>query len=207
MNVVLVAAIVLVLLLANEGWWHGRIHGEASRKFVHITVGSFVALWPLLLTWTQIEFLSIAFVIAVVVSRQFGLFKAIHSVQRPTWGELYFGAAVGLVAIITHQPAIYAAALLHMSLADGLAAVAGHKYGHNSTYRIFGAKKSRMGTLTFLVVSLTILALFSIQQGVGLSIWLSPIAVGATLLENIAVRGLDNIAIPLYIALLLNVVS
>jgi phytol kinase len=180
------------------------VHGEASRKFVHITVGSFVALWPLLLTWSQIEFLSIAFVAAVVVSRQFNLFKAIHSVQRPTWGELYFGAAVGLVAVSTHQPAIYAVALLHMSLADGFAAVIGEKYGRGSIYRIFGAKKSRIGTLTFLVVSITILSVFSIQQSVSLGIWLPLIAVGATVLENIAVRGLDNITIPLYVALLLS---
>ena len=207
MNVILVAAIVLVLLLVNEWWWRGRVHGEASRKFVHITVGSFVALWPLLLTWSQIEFLSIAFVVAVVVSRQFNLFKAIHSVQRPTWGELYFGAAVGLVAVSTHQPAIYAVALLHMSLADGFAAVIGEKYGRGSTYRIFGAKKSRIGTLAFLIVSLTILTVFSIQQSVSLGIWLPLIAVGATVLENIAVRGLDNIAIPLYVALLLSVMS
>jgi phytol kinase len=204
MKVILVAAIVLVLLLVNEWWWHGRVHGEASRKFVHITVGSFVALWPLLLTWSQIEFLSIAFVAAVVVSRQFNLFKAIHSVQRPTWGELYFGAAVGLVAVSTHQPAIYAVALLHMSLADGFAAVIGEKYGRGSIYRIFGAKKSRIGTLTFLVVSITILSVFSIQQSVSLGIWLPLIAVGATVLENIAVRGLDNITIPLYVALLLS---
>jgi phytol kinase len=204
MKVILVAAIVLVLLLVNEWWWHGRAHGEASRKFVHITVGSFVALWPLLLTWSQIEFLSIAFVAAVVVSRQFNLFKAIHSVQRPTWGELYFGAAVGLVAVSTHQPAIYAVALLHMSLADGFAAVIGEKYGRGSIYRIFGAKKSRIGTLTFLVVSITILSVFSIQQSVSLGIWLPLIAVGATVLENIAVRGLDNITIPLYVALLLS---
>jgi phytol kinase len=204
MKVILVAAIVLVLLLVNEWWWHGRAHGEASRKFVHITVGSFVALWPLLLTWSQIEFLSIAFVAAVVVSRQFNLFKAIHSVQRPTWGELYFGAAVGLVAVSTHQPAIYAVALLHMSLADGFAAVIGEKYGRGSIYRIFGAKKSRIGTLTFLAVSITILSVFSIQQSVSLGIWLPLIAVGATVLENIAVRGLDNITIPLYVALLLS---
>jgi phytol kinase len=204
MKVILVAAIVLVLLLVNEWWWRGRAHGEASRKFVHITVGSFVALWPLLLTWSQIEFLSIAFVAAVVVSRQFNLFKAIHSVQRPTWGELYFGAAVGLVAVSTHQPAIYAVALLHMSLADGFAAVIGEKYGRGSIYRIFGAKKSRIGTLTFLAVSITILSVFSIQQSVSLGIWLPLIAVGATVLENIAVRGLDNITIPLYVALLLS---
>ncbi|HET7630139.1 MAG TPA: hypothetical protein VFK03_02085, partial [Candidatus Saccharimonadales bacterium] len=141
---------ILLALLLNEWWWHGRRHGEASRKLIHISVGTFVAFWPLFLSWQQIELLSLAFVGAVLISRQFHVFKAIHSVQRPTWGELYFGIAVGLVAMLTHEPAIYVAALLHMSLADGLAAIVGHRYGHRYVYRIFGSSKSRLGTATFL---------------------------------------------------------
>lgn len=202
----IVIAVVLFLLLVNEWWWHGKKHGELSRKFVHITVGSFVALWPVFLTWSQIELLSIVFVAAVAVSRQFNIFKAIHSVQRSTWGELYFGAAVGLIAVATHNPAIYAVALLHMSLADGLAAIVGEKYGRKSAYKIFGAKKSPIGSATFFVVSATLLAVYSAQQGPGVSlgIWLPFIAITATLLENIAVRGLDNLLIPVFIALVLS---
>jgi dolichol kinase len=165
-----------------------------------------VALWPLWLSWSQIEFLSIAFVVAVVVSRQFNIFKAIHSVQRPSWGELYFGAAVGLVALITHQPAIYAAALLHMSLADGLAAVIGERHGQKSRYRMLGATKSHAGTLSFLVVSLAILTIFSVQKDVSLGVWLPLIAAIATGLENLAVRGLDNLLIPLFVAIALQMV-
>jgi dolichol kinase len=107
---------------------------------------------------------------------------------------------------MTHQPAVYAVALLHMSLADGLAAVVGDRYGHGSTYHIFGTKKSRLGTLTFLCVSLAILVAFSVQQGVSLGIWLPLIAAGATILENFAIRGLDNLLIPVFVALLLSAV-
>jgi phytol kinase len=203
MNIILVVIAVLAILIFNEWWWRKRVHGEASRKFVHITVGTFVALWPLWLSWQQIELLSIAFVVAVVISRQFNIFKTIHAVERPTWGELYFGAAVGLIAVTTHQPAIYAVALLHMSLADGLAAVVGHRYGHGSAYKVFGAKKSRVGTLTFLIVSLSILAVYSMQQDVNLGLWLPLIAGGTAVLENVAVRGLDNLLIPLFVAFVL----
>ncbi|CAN5411763.1 SEC59/DGK1/VTE5 family protein [soil metagenome] len=204
MNVTLAIGIVFLLLLINEWLWWDRPHGEASRKFVHISVGTLVALWPLLLSWKQIELLSLAFVVGVIVSRQFNIFKAIHAVERPTWGELYFGASVGLIAITTHEPAIYAVALLHMSLADGLAAVIGHAYGRKSVYRVFGARKSGVGTLTFLVVSLAILTVFSVQQGISLGIWLPLLACSAALLENIAVRGLDNLVIPLFITLMLS---
>jgi len=207
MSIGFAVLVVALLLLCNEWWWHGKKHGEASRKFVHITVGTFVAFWPLFLSWSQIEFLSLAFVAVVLVSRQFNIFKSIHSVQRSTWGELYFGAAVGLVALITHQPAIYVVALLHMSLADGWAAIIGHKYGGRFTYRVLGTRKSRLGTLTFLVVSLAILVGFAQQQNIDLGIWLALIAGGATILENVAIRGLDNLAIPLFVAVVLGLVS
>lgn len=200
------ACIVLVLLLLNEWWWHGRKHGEASRKFVHVTVGTFVAFWPLFLSWQQIELLSLAFFVVVLASWRWNIFRAIHSVQRPTWGELYFALAVGLVALFVRQPAVYAAALLHMSVADGLAAIVGSRFGSKHRYKVFGAWKSWLGTATFLVSSLVILVGYSWQQGQPLG-WLSLLAVAAALLENVAVRGLDNLLVPLAVAAVLGLAA
>lgn len=205
MEIAFVIIAISLFLLLNEWWWRGRSHGEMSRKSVHMVVGTFAAIWPLFLTWRQIELLSVAFMVGVALSRQFNVFKAIHAVQRPTWGELYFGASVGLIALTTHQPAIYGAALLHMSLADGLAAVIGSSRGHRTTYHLFGAKKSRVGTMVFLVVSLIILLSYSVSTGVNLGLWLPLIVAGATLLENVAVKGLDNLLVPLFVALMLGI--
>jgi phytol kinase len=195
---------VFVVLLLNEWWWRGRTHGEISRKFVHITIGTFVAFWPLFLTWRQIELLSLLFVIAVIISQKLQVFRAIHSVQRPTLGEVFFGAAVGVVAFATHSPAIYAVALLHMSLADGLAAIVGVKYGASNAYQFYGNKKSIIGTATFAVVSALILIGFAMQQGIGFHASFIPLILGATVIENIAVRGLDNVLIPLLVAYVLS---
>jgi phytol kinase len=200
-------AAVLGVLLINEWWWRGKVHGEVSRKFVHITVGSFVAFWPLFLTWRQIELMSIGFVVVVAVSQKLHVFKTIHSVQRPTWGELFFAASVGLIAFVTHNPVVYAAALLHMSVADGLAAIVGVKYGASQAYRIFGATKSVAGSVTFAVVSVAILASFCLHQHVAFSPFIALLAVGATVLENVAVRGLDNLLIPVLVAWVLTNLS
>src|SRR5579871_4551335 len=141
---------VLVLLGCGELWWRTtNVHSEVSRKFVHITVGSFVAFWPFLLTWNDIRALSLAFLVAVIISRRLHLLRAIHSVQRPTWGELFFAAAVGAITFITQNKWIYLGALLQMSLADGLAAVAGVRYGQGQRYVVFGHTKSFTGTATF----------------------------------------------------------
>src|ERR1700735_297787 len=112
--------VVLALLIISEVWWRNtKVHDEVSRKFVHITVGSFVAFWPFFLSWGQIELLSAVFLVAITLSKYLNIFKAIHSVQRPTGGEIFFALAVGAIALITHNKWIYMTALLQMSLADG----------------------------------------------------------------------------------------
>lgn len=204
---VLSLLVTLVLLMGNEWWWRGRVHGETSRKSVHIVVGTFVAFWPLFMSWTQIAIISVAFVAVVLLSRKHNIFPSIHTVDRVTWGEVFFGLAVGATALLTPQPAIFTIAILHMSLADGLAAIIGIKYGKSNTYRVLGAVKSRLGTLTFFVVSLLLLLTFSVQQSTPLGLWLPVLALGATVLENFGVRGTDNLFIPVFIALALQAIS
>jgi len=197
--------IVFIILVMSELWWRShKSHDEFSRKSVHITVGSFVAFWPFFLSWGQIELLSVAFFIVVMASKYLGVFQAIHSVQRPTWGELFFALAVGAVALLTHDKWIYAAALLQMSLADGLAAVFGVRYGNRYKYLVFGHPKSIVGTSTFFVVSLAILLGFrqwaDVSLGLGAAVGISALA---SIVENLAVHGLDNLVLPVVVALLL----
>jgi phytol kinase len=196
---------VFVLLVGSEVWWRRQaVHGEFSRKFVHITVGSFVAFWPFFLSWRQIELLSVAFLIVVAISKYLKIFQAIHSVQRPTWGELFFAVSVGLVALATHDKWIYAAALLQMSLADGLAAVIGVHYGNRLKYLVFKHAKSVVGTLTFFVISLGILLAVGHWSNMPLGFhYALAISVLASILENLAVFGSDNLLVPLLVALML----
>jgi phytol kinase len=209
MTLALTVLAVFVLLCTSEIWWrHSRVHGELSRKFVHITVGSFVAVWPFFLTWDQIETLSLAFLVGIILSKSLHIFQAIHSVQRPTWGEIFFAIAVGAVALTTHNKWIYLAALLQMSLADGLAAVVGIRYGQRRRYLVFGHTKSLAGTVTFLVVSLAILMIFNQLSGsyVSLPLMLGVAAI-ASLIENLGVFGLDNLLVPLVVAVALRLVT
>ncbi len=200
-------AAVFVLLVVSELYWRSHdVHSEVSRKFIHITVGSFVAVWPFFLSWGQIQILSIAFVIAVAVSKYLNLFQAIHSVQRPTGGELFFAAAVGLTTLITHDKYIFAAAILHMSLADGLAAIVGTKYGKSNSYKIKGHSKSLAGSTTFVIASLCILAGYGILAGaVLLPLTLLAIAFSTAFIENVGILGSDNLLVPLLVAATLSV--
>lgn len=208
MAVLLTLIIVALLLVVNELWWRKqKKHSELSRKFVHITVGSFVAFWPYFLSWDTIRLLSLAFLLVVGLSKYFGIFKAIHSVTRPTWGEVYFALAVGLVTLVTNRPAVYAVALLQMSLADGLAAVVGTKYGRGNEYKVIGMEKSLAGSSTFLITSYVLLlslAVFSVPVSI---IACLGIAIVATAAENVAGVGLDNLVVPLLVASLLHTIA
>lgn len=199
-----VLTVFAILLISEWGWRKGWLANELGRKFVHITVGSFVAFWPFFLSWGQIRFLSAAFLLVVVVTTYFNLFHAISSVQRPTYGEFFFAATVGLLACLTVDKGIYTVAILHMSLADGLAALVGVRFGRDNKYHVLGHTKSVIGTGTFFLTSLVILMAYSLLSGAMLPVALILFtATVASMLENIAVLGLDNLAVPLFVCLLL----
>lgn len=197
--------IVAALLGVSELWWRSsKVHNEISRKFVHITVGSFVAFWPFFLSWQQIRLLSVLFLVGVGLSKYLHLLNAIHSVQRPTWGEIFFAVAVGVVTLVTQDKWIYMAALLQMSLADGLAAIIGVRFGHSTSYRIFGHAKSLIGSLACFALSVAILWFYRWQSGSSLSgSAIIGMSVGVSALENIGLFGLDNLVIPVVVALIL----
>ena len=201
--------IVFALLIFNELWWRKHtVHNELSRKFIHITVGSFVAFWPFFLDWNQIKLLSIAFVVVVLVSKQLNVFQAIHSVNRPTKGEIFFALAVGAVALISEDKWIYMAAVLQMSLADGLAAIIGTMYGKSTRYTVFGHVKSIYGTATFFVTSLLILLGYVYFSGEPAQIIaLIGIAAAASLIENVGVEGIDNLLVPVVVAYALTLLA
>lgn len=202
MRILATIAVVFALLLIGELWWRKqKLNTEFTRKFVHITVGTFVAFWPFFLSWNEIRLLSVAFLVVVGVSKYMKLFRAIHTVQRPTWGELFFALAVGGITFMTQDKWVYAAALLQMSLADGFAAVVGTHWGQRFRYIIFGHAKSILGTLTFFLVSAAILLVFSHSSGQHLTTtFIFDLAVIASMIENLGVAGLDNLLVPLVVA-------
>lgn len=204
MVLLLTVVAVFVFLVLNEAWVrYGGYHGEVSRKFIHITVGSFAAFWPFFLSWDQIRLLSFGFLLGVGVSKYFGIFRAIHSVPRPTWGEVFFAVVTGVLTFVTHDKWIFAIALLQMSVADGLAAIIGTKLGKRK-YKIYDHVKSYEGSATFFVCSLIILVAYSLLHHhlqPGSLVFLAALA---TIIENVGIHGSDNLLVPLAVALLLS---
>ncbi len=200
---------VSVVLLTAEFLWQSKLfkRPEVSRKFVHILTGVFVAFWPFFMPFWVIQILSLLMLAVVVVSRRFRIFKSIHSVQRVTYGEYLFPVGVGITATFANTEWVYAAAMLHLSLADGLAAIVGTRFLKRG-YKIFGQTKTLIGSGTFYLVSIVIVAgiiwvTYPVYEITALALlfWLPLVT---TLLENAAVFGTDNVMIPLVVAAVLN---
>jgi phytol kinase len=154
---ILSVLIVFLVIAGAELLWREKIlTTEYSRKLVHICVASFVAFWPLYLSWTSIELISFAFVVVIILSKRLNIFKGIHSVERSTFGELLFAVTIAVLSVVVHTDWIFCAAMLHLGVADGLAALFGRHFGYDSRYHIFGHPKSVAGTLTFFITSVVI---------------------------------------------------
>ena len=194
--------IFLVLIISEFLWRSNKLEPETARKFIHIAIGSFIAFWPLYMSWRTIQLLSVAMFLGVLVSYQFGIFGAIHHVKRRTSGELWYPIGVGLSACMTTQPWIFCVAILHLSLADGAAAIVGTKWGlHHKSYQIGTHTKSFLGSLAFFIVSCTLsliayIVLRDELPGVSIAVF-ATMPFLATAVESISRRGLDNVFVPL----------
>src|SRR6185503_8307835 len=98
LTIVALAGVFLILVLAEYLSRYKGVHSELTRKLVHTAVGAFVAFWPFFLSWHQIQFIALAFLVVVLVSIKLDIFGSIHAVKRNVAGEVLFAVVIGLLA-------------------------------------------------------------------------------------------------------------
>lgn len=200
MLIILSLALIFFLLVTTEILWRrGKLEPETARKIIHIFVGVFIAFWPLYMSWTTIQLLSLALFAGVFLSYELGVFGAIHHSKRRRPGELWFPVGIGLCALLTTQPWIFAVAVLHLALADGLAATVGSKWGWRH-YQIGLHTRSLIGSFVFLIISfgLSIFAFLVLRSELpdtSLAVF-AVVPFLATAVESISRHGIDNVLVP-----------
>ncbi len=201
---------VAVILFASEFLWRTRLFkgAETPRKLVHILVGVFIAFWPLFMSFAWIQVVSALLFLAVYASKKHHVFRSIHSVRRPTYGELFFPLGVLIAAAFAKSGWVYMAAVLHLSLADGLAALVGVNYVKQGGYKILGQTKTVMGTATFYVTSLFIISATMLidpaSYGANVPYVILFLPIGTTFIENFGVYGTDNLLVPVAVITILD---
>lgn len=197
--------VLLVLLSAEFLARRTKMHAELTRKFVHMFVGTFIAFWPFFLSWRQIELISLLMLVMIIVSVKFSIFRSIHAVPRNAIGEICFALVIGILAFISSSEWIFMAAMLCLSIGDAMAAIIGLMWGDKNRYKVFGKTKSIAGTSAFFIVSLGVMiayVYFTHDSGSLTTLFLIPVL--ATVTENVAVNGTDNLIMPMLIALTLS---
>jgi phytol kinase len=207
--IITLLAIFLLLIITEWLWRKSKLHIETSRKIVHIGTGIIVAFWPLYLDWTTIQLLSLLLLAVVFASFRLRIFRSIHDIDRLTIGEILYPVGIGICAFLEPAPWMFTAAILHLTLADGLAAIVGIKYGRKNRYTILSHGKSLIGSTTFFMTSLAIIVAASFFVSEANLPHNYPLFVLAaltlTFVENISWYGLDDITVPLSVIILLTI--
>lgn len=194
-----------LVILAGELLRHRKmISGEASRRLMHISHALVVGSWPFFLSYRLIIGAELLFIAVVLVARHFRLLSHIRAVRHLSWGELFFPSAVIILALIDTPRAIFLAGMLHLGLADSMAALVGRRFPIGS-YKVLDHRKTVSGSLAFAVVSASITWLMFRYSSItitpeALALGLVVIPLTTTLAENVSPYGSDNLSVPLLVS-------
>ncbi len=177
---------------------------ELSRKIVHIFTGAVAPLaWWLQIPSAMAIPIAISISIALLINHQWHFIPTFEEVSRKSYGTVTYGIAISLLLIFFWEsnPAAVCAGVLVMALGDGLAGLIGKKID-SPIWIIWGQKKSVIGTLTMAITSYTVLISLNQIGAFGLHplqiLAITSLAVG---LEQLSKLGLDNLTVPLGVAI------
>ncbi|MFQ6539522.1 MULTISPECIES: phosphatidate cytidylyltransferase [Aphanothece] len=209
----------LVAVLAVAGWlavlsaaavlvrrrWNGELaqaQREWSRKLVHIGTGLVIPMaWGLGIDRGVALPAAALVTVLAALNHRTRLLPAVEDVGRHSYGTVAYGASITLLLwwFWPDQPAPVAAGVLVMALGDGLAGLLGPLWPSPS-WKVLGQRRSVAGTAVMGLASVTVLGILSATVGGPGPGAVVAMAAAATLLEQVALVGVDNLTVPLGVA-------
>ncbi len=193
--------VLLVFGIGELLYRRGLLAVEGSRKLAHLGSGAVVLAlpWAVGTHWTVLA-LSVGFVAVLAGSRVLGWLPSIHAVERRTKGAQLYPVAVYLTFLLAQGDALlYVLPIAVMAVGDTGAALAGARWSL-MRYRVVEDHRSLGGSATFFglafVLSVVALALSGRATLPGVMVISLLLALVATAVEAVSVRGLDNLLVP-----------
>ena len=183
----------------------GDNDGELSRKIVHIgTAATIPMAWAFGLSKSLIVSCGIVITTLTLINRRWGLLTSIEDIGRRSFGTSAYGLSITvLVALLwPERTDAVTAGILVMGIGDGCAGLIGRRL-NSPRWTLFGQTKSLAGTATMAIGSglcLIVLA-FSTQTQMSTPALLL-ISGSAVVLEQFSFAGIDNLSVPIGVALL-----
>ena len=201
------AVLALLALAVRRRWPEQR---EWSRKVVHVGSGLVVPIaWACGVDRALAVPAAGLITVVAALNHRVQLLPAIEDVERRSYGTIAYGASITLLLLLwwPARPEVVTAGVLVMALGDGAAGLVGPAL-NSPGWTVLGQRRSVAGTAAMGLASLLVLvglaAAVQAGQGVG-----APAAGGlllittvAVLLEQVAVGGIDNLTVPLAVAVL-----
>lgn len=204
----LIVASIYILVIFLTSKLFEKKGKEVTRKYIHIMLSN---IWFISMAFFDnyiiAAILPMLFVIINSLSYKFNLIKIMEREDKKEGiGTVYYAISLTVLSLVTfyiNKPILALPGILIMGYGDGLAAVIGQKVKSKS-FNILGSTKSIAGSATMLIVSLIIsILIFSFIGIEYLILKAFLIAIIATILEAISVKGLDNITVPLIITVII----
>lgn len=184
-----------------------NISGELKRKTFHITMGLSMLTFPYI--FSSIYSVAILAFVAIIVltilkksKLKNTLGTVIYSVERESWGEIFFVISVFAIFYLSKGDKIlYSIPILILTLADSVAALVGKNYGKKDISYMNEDTKSIEGSFMFFMTAFMItLVPLLLYTNVGREETLiisSIIGFNVSLMEMVSHSGNDNLLIPL----------
>ena len=180
----------------------GKNNKEISRKFIHISLAGY---WIIAMFFFNnvicASIVPASFVLINTLSYKFNLIKSMEREEQDGFGTIYYAIAILVLSIVTfgiiNKPIVGLVGMLVMCFGDGFAAIFGKKFGKKK-YEIGNTTKSYLGSFTMLIITFGIVyAVFSFYGTAYTIAKAILVAVIATILEAVSIKGTDNITVPL----------
>ncbi len=186
---------------------------EVARKIVHVAMGLTCVTFPWLFTrpfpvWilAGMATIPLAVVRSLPVLRH-GVGSALHGINRPSYGEIFFAPAVAAVFHLAHgNTLLYLIPILILTISDAAGALVGTRWG-KLRYGSGEGFKTVEGSTIFLLtaflcgtVPLLLDGKTDLPHALGIGLILGLLAMMA---EGISDRGFDNLLLPLVCFLIL----
>ncbi len=179
-------------------------HKELTRKIVHIGTGPIIPIaWWCNISQTLALSMASIITIGLFINYKFRLINSIEDIERKSYGTIAYGISITLLILFFWPQNIEAitTGILVMAFGDGLAGLIG-KEVKSKTWKILGQKKSMIGTFSMWIISILVLYIITLISGANVSN-MEIIVIGtlATVLEQISIQGIDNLTVPIGVAL------
>jgi len=197
--------IALLIYISNQIKTSGDNGGEVGRKIVHIgTAATIPMAWTFELSKILILSCGILITTFTLLNRRWRLLNSIEDIGRKSFGTTAYGLSITiLVALLWPERAdAVTAGILVMGIGDGFAGLIG-RHMNSPRWKVFGQTKSLAGTLTMAIASVCCLIGLSLSTQTEISVPTVLIISGsAVVLEQFSVSGIDNLSVPIGVALL-----